>query len=46
MSSETLLNINKKLRPPLRETGYTHFIHIPLWDALKDFYNNEIVPKI
>lgn len=33
-------------RPKLRETGFTHFIHIPLWDALKDVYNDEIVPRI
>lgn len=35
-----LINLNRKPRPPLRETGYTHFIHVPLWDALKEVYNN------
>lgn len=27
-------------RPPLREHGYTHFIHIPFWDILKTVYED------
>lgn len=39
-------SFTKIKRPVLRQTGYTHFIHIPLWDALKDLYNNQIAPRI
>jgi hypothetical protein len=39
-------NLNKRPRPALKETGYTHFIHIPLWDSLRDFYSKDLLPLI
>ena len=33
-------------RPPLREKGFTHFIHISLVDAIRDVYENQILPRI
>lgn len=30
----------------MRETGYTHFIHVSLVDAIRDVYENQIAVKV
>jgi 2'-5' RNA ligase len=36
------VEVKGRPRPPLREKGFTHFIHIPLVDACRDIYENMI----
>lgn len=38
--------INSRFRPPLREKGYTHFIHIPFVEACKEAFENIIKTQI
>jgi 2'-5' RNA ligase len=38
--------ISNRFRPPLRETGVTHFIHIPFIEACKETFENIIKTQI
>jgi hypothetical protein len=38
--------VNSRFRPPLREKGYTHFIHIPFVDACRETFQNIIKTQI
>jgi hypothetical protein len=38
--------VSSRFRPPLREKGYTHFIHIPFVDACRETFQNIIKTQI